>query len=156
MLHENSVRRQSARILTYKKYNQSMYFVLSEFCTDIVFELSNGAKMSKTVMDVNLPIYNEQMVELIFIDDTLIAFEDKKEQEFYYLSNNPGSALGGIQISWMHVIVLTILLYYAVTTLLPNYADFAALALILPLAYRVYRAIQDNYFEKKLDKLIVS
>lgn len=156
MLHENSVRRQSARILTYNKYNQSMYFVLSEFCTDIVFELSDGTKMSKTIVDVNLPIYAEQLVELIFIDDTLIAFEDKQEQEFYYLSNNPGSTLGGLQISWMHIIVLTILLYYSVSILLPNYADFAALALLLPLAYRVYRAILDNYFEKKLDKLIIS
>lgn len=156
MLHENSVRRQSARILTYNKYNQSMYFVLSEFCTDIVFELSDGTTISKTVVDVNLPIYAEQLVELIFIDDILIAFEDKQLQEFYYLSNNPGSALGGLQISWMHIILLTILLYYAVTILLPNYADFAALALLLPLAYRVYRAIQDNYVEKKLDKLILS
>lgn len=156
MLHENSVRRQSARVLTYNKYNQSMYFVLSEFCTDIFFELSDGTTISKTIVDVNLPIYAEQLVELIFIDDNLIAFEDKQLQEYYYLSNNPARALGGLQISWMHIIVLTILLYYAVTILLPNYADFAALALLLPLSYRVFRAIQDNYFEKKLDKLIIS
>lgn len=151
-----TVTRKSARILTYNKYNQSMYFILSEFCTDIVFELSDGTKMSKTIVDVNLPIYAGQMVELIFIDDNLIAFEDKQLQEFYYLSNNPGSALGGLQISWMHIIVLTILLYYAVAILLPNYAEFAALALLLPLSYRVFRAIQDNYFEKQLDKLIIN
>ena len=156
MMTENTVTRQSARILTYNKYNQSIYFVLSEFCTDIVFELSDGTRISKTIVDLNLPIYAEQLVELISIDDTLIAFEDKQQQEFYYLSNNPARALGGLQISWMHIIVLTILLYYAVAILLPKYADFAALALLLPLGYRVYKAIQDNYVEKQLDNLIIN
>jgi hypothetical protein len=33
---QSSVIRQSGRIVTFNKYNQSFYFILKDFCTDIV------------------------------------------------------------------------------------------------------------------------
>lgn len=152
----SAVTRKSGQISMFRKYNQSLYFILHEFCTDIVFELDNGTKISKTVYHVNLPIYAGQPIELISIDDTIIAFEDKKNNEYHYLSNHPGRDFNKLHISWMHIIVLTMLLYGIITFAIPNAADYAAFALLLPICFRVFRAIQDEYLEMKLDKLIAT
>ena len=86
---QSSVIRQSGRIVTFNKYNQSFYFILKDFCTDIVFELDNGTKLSKTIYNLNLPIHTGQVIELISIDNIVVAFLDKQNNEYFYLSNNP-------------------------------------------------------------------
>jgi len=152
---QSSVTRQSGRIISFEKYNQSCYFLLNDFCTDIVFELDNGTKISKTVFNLNLPIYSGQIIQLISIDNVVIAFEDKMNNEHFYLSNNPASEFDKLKISWTSVIILTILLFYFFNIITPNYSNYAGLAFLLPICFRVFRGIQNEYFEKRLDKLIV-
>lgn len=150
----SSVNRQSARITSFNKYNQSFYFVLKELCTDIVFELDNGKKICKTVINLNLPIHAGQSINLISIDDTIIAFEDKDTNEYFYLSNDPAIDLGAEIISWKSIIIATIILYFLFTTLIPIKSEYVGFVFLLPLCFRIFRGFQNEYFEKKLDNLI--
>ena len=155
-MESSSVKRQSGQIISFKKYNQSFYFILKDFCTDIVFELDNGTKISKTIFNLNLPIYTGQTIELISIDNIIVAFLDKQNNEYFYLSNNPASDFDKLKISWINIIILTISLYYLFIIIMPNYSIYAGLVFLIPICFRVYRGIQNEYFEKKLDKLIIS
>jgi hypothetical protein len=153
---QSSVIRQSGRIVTFNKYNQSFYFILKDFCTDIVFELDNGTKLSKTIYNLNLPIHTGQVIELISIDNIVVAFLDKQNNEYFYLSNNPASDFDKLKISWTSVIILTFILFYLFNIMMPNYSNYVGLVFLIPVLFRVFRGIQNDYFEKKLDKLIVS
>lgn len=155
-MKQSSVTRQSGQIIAFNKYNQSFYFILKDFCTDIVFELDNGTKISKTIINLNLPIHTGQIIDLISIDNIIVAFVDKQNNEYFYLSNNPASDFDRLKISWTNIIILTIMLYYLVTIITPNFSNYAGVVFLLPICFRVFRGIQNDYFEKKLDKLIVS
>jgi hypothetical protein len=150
----SSVTRQSGRISSLNKYNQSYYFILNDFCTDIVFELDNGTKISKTVFNLNLPIYSGQIIDLISIDNSIIALEDKDNNEYFYLSNNPARELGLEKITWLSVVIATIILYFLFTKVIPIKSEYVGLVFLLPLGFRVFRGFQNEYFEKKLDNLI--
>ena len=63
--------------------------------TDIVFQLKDSDKtLPLSVTDLQLPLYNEQEVDIISANQFIIGFVDVKNEEYYYLTNDFCKAAG--------------------------------------------------------------
>ena len=83
----------SAKVVHSNKYNQNsgFYFLhlfFSNLLHDVVFRTDNGDEYPMTLKNMNLPIYQEQSVTLITIDEIIIGFIDNATNNYYYLTKN--------------------------------------------------------------------
>ena len=63
--------------------------------TDILFQLKDSDKtLPLSVNDLQLPLYNEQEVDIISANQFIIGFVDIKSEEYYYLTNDFCKAAG--------------------------------------------------------------
>lgn len=155
------VRYLPATVIHSNKYNQNsgfyiFHFFFSRFYHDLVFKLvPSGEKLSTTLSNVNVPLYVDQDVRLIAIDDEVIGYIDGGTNNYYYITNNLKNVLGkGFRISWGVVFAVSL----ALTFLIPNGflpLNTPLIFFLLPMIYWFYLRISNYLFEKKIDQLIL-
>jgi hypothetical protein len=152
-----SVLKQEAKVVSSVKYNQSTFLFFQEFCNDVVFESGNGSTISKTIINVNLPLYAGQKVKLIWTDDILIAYEDNESEDVYYFTENPAQEFNQPGITWTKVMAGSVILFILFNFFLkPAYSTYVPLVLLLPLGFRIFRMIQHYFINRKIDKLLTN
>ena len=114
---------ENATVIHSNKYNQNTGFIIwhffySNFFQDVVFKLEhNNQEFPTTLNNLNLPLYPGQKVTLVAINDYVVAYIDKKTNEFYYLTTNLQRDLNyGIKINWRIIILITLGFYILFST----------------------------------------
>lgn len=149
--------RQNAEIITCNKYNQSSNFIFSTFCIDVVFKLSFGSNINITIRNLDLPIYEGQKVELIWVNDSLMAYEDKDTKEAYFFDENPADKFNNPYFNWYSVTIATIAFSILLMIILPeDKRVLLAYLALLPFAFRIYRAISNSYINKTIENAIAN
>lgn len=87
------------RVNNYAKTNSANYKLPSttskKLQTDIVFQLRDSDKtLPFSVCNMQLPLYNEQEVDIISANEFIIGFVDIKNEEYYYFTNDFCKAAG--------------------------------------------------------------
>lgn len=151
----------NATVIHSNKYNQNNGFYVwhlfsQNLLHDVVFKLeTTGEEFPVTLKNMNLPLYQNQLVSLIAVDDTVIGFIDSNSRKYYYLTNNLQKALGKAGylpwIFWGSIALILGIFYF----LDPGYTqNLRALFLIPPLVW-LYQMMSNHRFEKKIDNMIL-
>lgn len=147
--------RKEATVVSSDKYNQSANYIFQDFCNDVVFKLANGSKVNTVITNVNLPIYVGQQVQLIWIDEVLMAYEDKDTGDWYYFTSNPATAFHHPNINWRTVIIATPLIWLLLSMVVPPpYHQYVPFALLLPFGFRFFRLISDYFINRTIEQRI--
>ncbi len=76
-------------------HNKLSPSTLKKSQTEIVFQLKDSDKtLPLSVHNLQLPLYNEQEVDIISANEFIIGFVDIKKEEYYYLTNDFYKAAG--------------------------------------------------------------
>lgn len=153
-MNKFQIKRQKAQIISLKKYNQAFNFFFNKFCIDMTFQFEDKSTITTTIQDLNIPIQENQNIILIWVDNTLIAFEDTENNTYYYLSNDPTHHLNILKIDFLNVVFATLLLLMLVSVLTPNNLILKGLICLLPIIFRIYKLISSHFIQRKLDLLI--
>lgn len=153
----------NATVIHSNKYNHNSglvisIFFLSNFFHDVAFKLDDSDdELATTFKNMNLPLYTGQKVTLIAINDNVIAYLDKANNQFYYLTNNLQRDLNyGFKINWRTVILLTFVVYLLSLIVLTANYWFSLIIAVLLMTVWVYQRVTNFVLEKKIDKLITS
>ncbi len=151
----------NATVIHSNKYNQNYGFYLwhmffQNLLHDVVFKLeTTGEEFPVTLKNMNLPLYQNQLITLIAVDDTVIGFIDSNSRKYYYLTNNLQKALGKADylrwIVWGSVILIMAVFIFVNVEYTQH---MTSLFLIPPLVW-IYSLISNYRFEKKIDKMIL-
>lgn len=158
-----SISYQDAIVTHANKYNQNSgvvvsFLFFSNLYQDVVFTLEKtGIEYPATFKNLNLPLYTQQRVTLIAINNTIIAYADKQTSDYYYLSNNLRSALGfGFNFNWYLVTAITALCFLIIANKFNVSQDIAIAIFFVPVLLRAYQLISNYLLERKIDKLITA
>lgn len=145
------------------KYNQNAGIVVSflffsNLYQDVVFKLENsGIEYPTTFKNLNLPLYTQQHVSLIAINNTIVAYADKQTSEYYYLTNNLQKALGyGFNFNWYLVTAIIAIGYFIIATKFEIPQEIGLVVLVVPVLLRVYQLVSNYLLQRKIDKLITA
>ena len=153
-----------ATVLQYKKFSRMMFFTRARFFpqrrnvlfTDVVFRLTETNKEQHLYThDVELPIYEGQAVDIIMLNEKIIAFIDFKTREYYYTTDDFCSYLHlGMRYFLLWVIgIAGAIIHYLVFK--GGYLAWMIMPFILALiAYMLINAIINRKVEKTLDDFL--
>jgi hypothetical protein len=121
--------------------------------TDIVFQLKNSDKtLPLSVHDLQLPLYNEQEVDIISANQFIIGFVDVKSEEYYYLTNDFCKAAGlrfFEKFTWFAGIIASIIILRTAKSM---YAPVYAIT-VLTLTWAI-NLIMKEVFNRKIENAI--
>lgn len=158
-----SISYEDAIVTHANKYNQNAgvvvsFFFFSNLNQDVVFKLEDsGIEYPSTFKNLNLPLYTQQRVTLIAINNTIVAYADKQTSEYYYLTNNLQKALGnGFNFNWYIVTAVTALGYFIIANKFEIPQEIGLVILIVTVLLRAYQLVSNYLLQRKIDKLITA
>ncbi len=145
------------KVNNYEKLNHSEHKLLPVNAkgskTDIVFQLKDSDKtLPLSVHDLQLPLYNEQEVDIISANQFIIGFVDVKNEEYYYLTNDFCKAAGlkfFETLTWFTGIMASIIILRMADSM---YAPVYAITL-LTLTWTI-NIIMKEVFNRKIENAI--
>ena len=151
-----------AAVIHANKYNENngiylFHFFFSTLLQDIAFKMEDdGEEYHCTVKNLNLPIYTGQQIKLISVNTVAVAYIDKRNNEFYYLSKNLQRDLNvGLKINWTSIIVSTFLALLISSFFFQLNVFYSYFALLIPFSFWIYQFIMNFLVERKIDRLII-
>lgn len=151
----------NATITHVNKYNHNSGFVFSVFFfsslfTDVVFKLEGtGEEIPITLKNLNLPVFSGQKIQLIAIEDQVVALLDKATNNYYFLTRNLQEELQyGLTFSWPLVVVMTVILFLLVQNFFGQEFEYTYLIFIIPAGLRLYQMITNFLLEQKISRQI--
>jgi len=133
--------------------NTYLPFSAKKPCTNVVFQVQHsGAIVPLNVKNEQLPLYNEQEVDVIKANQFIIGYVDVKKEEYYYTTNDFCKAAG---IHFLDVIIwmISILATISILTISKNnYAPLFAFALLA--STWIVNIITRHFLNKKIENVI--
>lgn len=128
-------------------------FSVNKPCANVVFQLQqSGTTLPLSVKNVQLPLYNEQQVDVIKANECIIGYVDVKSEEYYYTTSDFCKAAGVHfleLLTWLVSIMATISI---LTIIKNNYALLFACGLLI--STWVVNIFIKHLLNKKIENII--